>query len=149
MARWQRFALVLSLLVVLNGATIAVLMRNLEHGVYAPEADAIMIPIMNGIISSVVVIVALAIIFALTRSPWPQGLAGSSKFPRSCRTIATLLLYVPGLLFGLASVGEFAIPNHYPLAVVSLLFTLSVVDLLVRDINSLRSKSRIGSPSQG
>ena len=143
MIRWQRFALLLALLVGLNIAVIVVLRTNFMNDLYPPESDTIIIPIMNTAILSLVAVAALGIIFALVRNSEHSRSQHRGPLVRTARAVAMLLLYLYVLAFGVDIIAEWSIPNHFVVAIAGGIFTAGALDLMIRDVKVLLSNNRV------
>ena len=102
----HQLLLLLGAIVVTNAITIFVLYRNLEAGIYPPEADTIAIPIFNGALVSALTAVFVSIGIFLPR----HGTLGRIASSATCA--------VGGALAGLFSLYWVGYPpHHYPMLV--------------------------------
>ena len=146
MTRWHRVVALAITVVVVNAVTQVVIRANLAAGLYPPGADAIGVPILSTLYLSLIL------------SPWLLLLALFSRFKavrayssrggmRSVLVIAaTLVLYVPALLFAAGGIAYWTGPGHYPIAAAFALYLLVLMALAWDDFRTLRPDSASSPP---
>jgi hypothetical protein len=100
----SKISITIAVSILANVVSFYVLVHNAEAGIYSPDADTIMIPIMgNTIVSSVVVIL----------------LVGCVSFTRPRKLVSSigLLLGIVATFLSISYALHWAIPNHYMISV--------------------------------
>lgn len=140
MTKTRSLLLVIASLVAANLASFFTLARNLSAGVYPTDADSIGLPLMEGVILSVLLLVLLCAAIFISKSK----IFGSA--------MSVVLCSLAVLLSGASSV-SWAIPNHYTMAVaygcvlvVCGILTASYIRKLASNIAVKRDAPRAARP---
>jgi hypothetical protein len=139
MKGWLRLIAAIAALLGVLFATWAVLLWNLNHGVYPTDADTIIIPIAHAVGRALLVLPALVVLAVVPPILQSRLVASKWKVLRVTLWVLVVLSYLLGLLVGADGVSQWLIPNHYLLAASHGVFILVILWLLQRNWAMVRS----------
>ena len=127
----KRFAIFIGLLLVINAVAFATFSVNLRIGAYPVDADSIGIPIMETLATSLIALVASALLCVATGLPSLFRKAHESRPLAIAFGGVLILLYLAVLLFYALWAFTWADGNHWPIA-------LSVIAAILATVNMSR-----------
>jgi cytochrome bd-type quinol oxidase subunit 1 len=145
---WHRLTLLLLALMVINVATGLTLTRNLEDGVYSPDANSISIPLLSSIFVSALLMGPIALVALLPSANWIRRLTAEGPRWRILFGVVVLLLYGAIIAFAVAGGAYWARPNHYVIAATYFLLLGSAGFLCAVDLRQLLSNNRLEPPNE-
>ena len=124
----QRLLVLLLTLSAIDGTTWAVVVQNQRKALYPVDADSIVIPILDTVILSTLVLPFLLLVWWLPSAAFFDRLRRRGTVGGVCMNGLLFASYLPAVLFGLGGVAYWAVPNHYWIAssYVALLLVLAL-----------------------
>ena len=134
---WQRFGLLFAAVILTNLIAWYVLTDNQENGVYPPDGDTIMIPIMEIMLWSLITLPFITVIGWLPNLKFAWRLFYKSRILSALIGFIVLTIYICALLLGLLGALSWDFSHHYLISLSYILLISIILTCLLLDISHL------------